>query len=156
MLVNCFTHVIDSQKCHLHSCQSLHFHAGFPLCLDGTEYMNTVLFLIQFIIYRTFLYRKRMTHRNQFGCFFDPHNACHPCHTEDITFFDISFCNACHDLRAYRNIACCQCCPISDTFIGNIHHHCISFFIKMCKSVRHDFSLLKSLLIIFTTVLSCA
>ena len=78
--------------------------------------MYPVLFLIQFIIDRTFLNRKRMTHGNQFRCFFHAHDSSHPRHAKDIAFFDISLRNACHDLRTYRNISGCQCSPIVTFF----------------------------------------
>ena len=89
--------------------------------------MYPVLFLIQFIIDRTFLNRKRMTHGNQFRCFFHAHDSSHPRHAKDIAFFDISLRNACHDFRTYRNISGCQCSPISNILSGNIHQ-CVKPF----------------------------
>ena len=151
MLVNCFAHIINCQKRHLHTSQCFHLHTCFTFCLYCTENMDPVLFLIQFIIDRTFLNRKRMTHGNQFRCFFHAHDSSHPRHAKDIAFFDISLRNACHDFRTYRNISGCQSSPISNILSGNIHHHCISFFIKMCKSIFHGFFLPEILRRLFWT-----
>ena len=139
MFINCLAHIIDCQKSYLNPCEGLHFHTCFSLCFYRTEDMDLIFFLIQFIINRTFLYRKRMAHRNQLGSFFDSHDSRYSCYSENIALLYIS-CRYCfHDLRSYRNIPCCQSCPVCDLFPGNIDHDCISILVKMCKTLFHIF-----------------
>ena len=142
MLVNSLAHVVNCQKRCLYACQSLHLHPGFALCLYRTVRMDPAVFLIQFKINCTLLDWQRMAHGNQRRSLLHPHDPCYSGYAENIAFFYISSRNRRHDFCSHGNIACGYSCPKSGLLTGNIHHHCISFMIKMAEFLPHQYNLL--------------
>ena len=130
------THIVDCQKSHADSRHSFHLHTGFSHTGCPAGCRDLTGFLIEYKFNLTVCQCNNMAQRNQLRVLFRPHDSGDSRDTENIPLFCRVISDCLKNLLVDRNRPLRHRYPVSVCLFMHIHHHGISFFIKMCKSTH--------------------